>query len=121
MSVQIKLKNKKIFATFTGDIAENEIRDTFFDITENYLAKNINCILFHFKDITSYTPPKNALQSHKTISRFSASWYKNIKAVIVATHPDIVAIAKGFVKNQDSLNWTYYYFDNIEDANKCCK
>ncbi|PCI11392.1 MAG: hypothetical protein COB73_02195 [Flavobacteriaceae bacterium] len=121
MSVLLKLQNKKISATFTGDIAENEIRDTFIEITETYSIKNISCILFYFKDITSYTPPKNALQKHKTISHFTASWNRNIKAVIVATHPDIAIIAKGFVKNQANLNWNYYYFDNLEDALIFCK
>ncbi len=121
MSVQLKLENKKIFATFTGDIAENEVRDTFIEITETYYIKNISCILFHFINITSYIPPKNALQSHKNISHFSANWNKNIKAIIVATHPDIVSIAKDFIKNQNNLNWTYFYFDNIESALKYCK
>ncbi|MFK5878012.1 MAG: hypothetical protein QM478_00805 [Flavobacteriaceae bacterium] len=121
MSVEIKFLKNGVTATFSGNIEDNEIRDTFIDITEKLYIKNINYILFYFINITSYIPPKNALQNHKTISHFSVSYNKKIKAVIVATHPDIVAIAKKFIKNQANLKWEYFYFDNIEDAQICCE
>ena len=121
MSVKIKIKNNGVIATFSGNIEENEIRDTFIDIIEKVNIKKIAFFLFDFTAITSYTIPPNYMNILKMITHFSVSYNEEIKAIIVATHPNITSVVKEVIVNQKELKWEYFLFDNIDDALNCCK
>lgn len=116
MSVKIKIKKDGVIATFSGNIEENEIRDTFIDIIEEINIKKITFFLFDFTAITSYTIPPNYMNILKMITHFSASYNKNVKAIIVATHPNITSVVEEIINNQEELKWEYLLFDNFDDA-----
>ncbi len=121
MSVKIKIKKEGVIATFSGNIEENEIRNTFIDIIEKVNIKKIAFFLFDFTDITSYTIPPNYMNLIKMITHFSVSYNEDIKAIIVATHPNIVSVVNEIMKNKAELKWEYFLFDNINDALNCSK
>lgn len=121
MSVHIEFKNSRITATFSGNIEENEIRDTFIDIIEKISIKKITFFLFDFTAITSYTIPPNYMNILKMITHFSVSYNKDVKAIIVATHPNITSVVKEIINNQEELKWKYFLFDNLSDAQKLFK
>ena len=97
MSVKIKFLKDGVISTFSGNIEENEIRDTFIDIIEKVSIKKITYFLFDFTDITSYTIPPNYMNIVKMITHFSVSYNENIKGIIVATHPSITSVASEII------------------------
>ncbi|MFK5878013.1 MAG: hypothetical protein QM478_00810 [Flavobacteriaceae bacterium] len=116
MSVKIKIKNNGVIATFSGNIEENEIRDTFIDIIEKVNIKKIAFFLFDFTNITSYTIPPNYMNLLKMITHFSVSYNEDIKALIVATHPSITIVVSEIINNQEELKWEYFLFDKLSDV-----
>ncbi len=118
MSVKIKFLKNGVIATFNGNIEEHEIRDTFIDIIEKVSIKKITYFLFDFTHITSYTIPLNYMNIVKMITHFSVSYNEDIKAITVATHPNITSVVREIVKNQKELKWDYFLFDKLLDAQK---
>ena len=118
MSVKIKFLKEGVIATYTGNIEDNEIRDTFIDIIHKVNIDKINFILFDFTNIISYTIPPNSINIVKMITHFSVSHNEDIKAITVATHPNIIRLVNEIVKNQEDLKWEYFLFDNLSDAQR---
>ena len=118
MSVKIKFLKEGVIATYSGNIEDNEIRNTFIDIVDKVDINKISFILFDFTDITSYTVPPNLMNIVKMITHFSVSYNEDIKAITVATHPNIIRLVNEIVKNQEDLKWEYFLFDNLSDAQK---
>lgn len=73
---------------------------------------------FDFTNIISYTIPTNSMNIVKMITHFSVSYNEDIKAITVATHPNIIRLVNEIVKNQEDLKWEYFLFDNLSDAQK---
>jgi hypothetical protein len=118
MSVKIKIKKEGVIATFIGNIEENEIRDTFIDIIEKVSIKKITFFLFDFTNITSYTIPPNYMNLLKMITHFSVSYNENIKAIIVAKHPNITSVVNEIIANKEELKWEYFLFEDLKSAEK---
>jgi len=120
MSVTLRFKKNIVIVTFYGDIEKNKIRDSFIDITEKVRIKTISYIVFDFLNIKSYSAPKNFMSNHKTITHFSSTWNENIKAITVATHPEIRSIINGFITNKSELKWEYSLVKTVDEAYKIC-
>jgi len=121
MSVKLNFQKDKVIATFSGNIEENEVRNTFIDIVEKVSIKKMSCIIFDFTNILSYTIPPDFINLLKMVTHFSASWNGNVKGIMIATRPNVVKAANQIINNQALLKWDYFLFDNLNDVLNCCK
>lgn len=120
MSFTIEILGERAITTFSNSVEENEIKNAFIKITEIASIEKLNYIIFNFTDITSYTIPKDYMNIVKIVTHFSSEWNKDIKALTVATHPNIRAITTEIIKHNNELNWEYLLFDNLVDAYNWC-
>ena len=120
MSYTIDFLDKKVVATFSGDIEGEEIENAFVNVIENGDIKKLKSIIFNYSNVTSYTVPENFLETVKAFTRFSTSWNKNINAIAVGTNETLKKVNKKLAEHKKELVWSYLHFENLESALSWC-
>ncbi len=120
MSFTIKILKESAIATFSNSVEENEIKNAFIKVTESVSIEKLNYIIFDYSNITSYTIPKDYINTLKMVTHFSTNWNRNIKAVTVATNKNIRTAVTEIMKHNKDLKWEYHLFEDLDVALKWC-
>ena len=116
MSAEINYKADKVIVTFTGIVKENEIKNTFLEVTETVRISKIKLFALDFTTITSYEIPKDYMNVLKTFTKFSSTWNSDIKVIVIATNPEIRKVLTAVINSHEEFNWQYLLYTDMETA-----
>lgn len=121
MSFELLYLKDRTIATFRSDVKENEIKNAFIEIVDNISIKKIDFLIFDFTNITSYTIPKDPIETLKTITLFSATWNTDIKVAVIASNSNVRTVIKEVIKRQEEFNWEFNLFEEFQTGINWCE
>lgn len=118
MSFNINFSQERVLTNFNESIDKNDIKNAFFQVTENVDFENLKHLVLDFTDVISFEIPDNFIKTTKTLTHFFTVWNPEIKVVIIATNKEIRTIYSELIKNGKELVWEYVLFESWDELKK---